>query len=800
MLLPNRQGFSNDLYRRLKPRILKPDDKDDVVTCENLAEKKGDLFPHQKFVSEFINDSPYRGLLLYHGLGSGKTIAAAAAATQFLEGNGRRVSIWTPASLSRNFRDTMISLKVPPNSTKVEYINYNGLTAAKVREKYVKNYFDDKLVIIDEAHNWISRCVHMSSIAKIMYDRLFFANNVKILLLSATPMINSPNELAFMMNLLRGPITAYTFAIPSYEEDMLQPVKKYIDEQSFKGGLLKLTLVPIGFVKSGDGGVTNYMKRETLDHADIIKQIEGVLNVKGTSKWHTALPFDKADFDRWFISPNYSTVVNDDLFIRRITGLVSFIKNSNPELYPKLVDDKTHVEELKMSPEQTKAYVVVRTHEYQKEARAKKMKRFQTQDPFNKTAQVYRAFSRATCNFAFPNDIKRMYPNNLREIAREMDFSEEGKNEEEKTENGEKAGEKAEKAGEKTATDKADIDKQYAAHLNDLLKKIDAPQYLSVANIRSYSVKFAAIINKMLESPRELHLIYTQFRKIEGIGLLSLALKQNGYTEIKLIRHKGQKYSVKIESGGVGKKRFIVYPADDKRAAQIALDIYNSELDKLPDDIREDIVKSIGSTNARAEICQALLITQGGAEGITLKNCRQVHILEPYWNQIRHDQVLGRAIRTCSHVGLSPAERTVKAFIYIAKMDMEVLANKDFTVTKQDGGTTDEHIMAITIRKATIMNRFLSLMQTAAADCLLFNKGCYAYPLNLDPLTEAYKADIKDDDPDVITRVRRRIKSWTGQTILHNGKKYVLNPVTKQVFDYRAYKRAHALVPVTLEE
>ena len=37
------------------------------------------------------------------------------------------------------------------------------------------------------------------------------------------------------------------------------------------------------------------------------------------------------------------------------------------------------------------------------------------------------------------------------------------------------------------------------------------------------------------------------------------------------------------------------------------------------------------------------MITQSGSEGISLKNVRQVHLLEPYWNMIRMDQVIGRA-------------------------------------------------------------------------------------------------------------------------------------------------------------
>ena len=38
--------------------------------------------------------------------------------------------------------------------------------------------------------------------------------------------------------------------------------------------------------------------------------------------------------------------------------------------------------------------------------------------------------------------------------------------------------------------------------------------------------------------------------------------------------------------------------------------------------------------NLRGSIVKIIMITQSGSEGISLKNVRQVHITEPYWNKI----------------------------------------------------------------------------------------------------------------------------------------------------------------------
>ena len=58
-------------------------------------------YSHQKFVSDFMNDnSPYRGLLLYHGLGSGKSGASIMITEGF---RNRKVVIMLPASLRNNY-------------------------------------------------------------------------------------------------------------------------------------------------------------------------------------------------------------------------------------------------------------------------------------------------------------------------------------------------------------------------------------------------------------------------------------------------------------------------------------------------------------------------------------------------------------------------------------------------------------------------------------------------------------------------------------------------------------------------
>jgi monoamine oxidase len=99
-------------------------------------------------------------------------------------------------------------------------INYNGLNGRKLNELTDNgkiNPFDNKVVIIDEAHNFVSRVVNKikkpESLSYRLYDYLMSAQNVKIVFLTGTPIINYPNEIAILFNMLRGYIKTWTFQI-----------------------------------------------------------------------------------------------------------------------------------------------------------------------------------------------------------------------------------------------------------------------------------------------------------------------------------------------------------------------------------------------------------------------------------------------------------------------------------------------------------------------------------------------------------------------------------------------------------
>ena len=111
--------------------------------------------------------------------------------------------------------------------------------------------------------------------------------------------------------------------------------------------------------------------------------------------------------------------------------------------------------------------------------------------------------------------------------------------------------------------------------------------------------------------------------------------------------------------------------------------------------------------NKDGNMIKIILISPAGTEGINLLNTRQVHIMEPYWNEVRIEQIIGRAIRICSHKDLPMNERKVDVFRY--KM-----------VRSNNKETADEKLESIGRKKANLTESFTEAVKGAAVDCELF--------------------------------------------------------------------------------
>lgn len=165
-----------------------------------ICEKKFKPFLYQKFVRRYLRpDSPNKGLLLFHGLGSGKTCSAILAAELNRKQLNRDIVVLLPASLRNNFKKEIGICGNADFIKKYKLVAYN---ANNVLEKMPD--MDNKFIIIDEVHNLISMIMSEDSKlgVKIM-ERIVFADNTKIVMLSGTPIVNNPFEMAILFNFLQ---------------------------------------------------------------------------------------------------------------------------------------------------------------------------------------------------------------------------------------------------------------------------------------------------------------------------------------------------------------------------------------------------------------------------------------------------------------------------------------------------------------------------------------------------------------------------------------------------------------------
>jgi len=148
---------------------------------------------HQKYVVNFLKNN--RGLLAFHDTGTGKTLTAIFSIMSFLKTfPNRKVFVITPTSLIDNFKKEM--KKVDFDNKNISFYSFQrAVNLLKNKEISFKNAF----VIIDEAHN-------LKNKNGVRFNTIFKAslNASRILLLSATPTMNTLYDIAPLISLIKG--------------------------------------------------------------------------------------------------------------------------------------------------------------------------------------------------------------------------------------------------------------------------------------------------------------------------------------------------------------------------------------------------------------------------------------------------------------------------------------------------------------------------------------------------------------------------------------------------------------------
>jgi hypothetical protein len=96
-------------------------------------------------------------------------------------------------------------------------------------------------------------------------------------------------------------------------------------------------------------------------------------------------------------------------------------------------------------------------------------------------------------------------------------------------------------------------------------------------------------------------------------------------------------------------------------------------------------------------------------EGVSLLRTRQIHILDPYWNRSRTEQIMGRGVRFCSHADLPLEERKVDVYHYYAVPS-----------EKEAGVSVDLRILQLSHEKSRRISLIETILKETAIDCERF--------------------------------------------------------------------------------
>tara|TARA_B100001287_G_C22637380_1_gene508301 strand:- start:206 stop:1468 length:1263 start_codon:yes stop_codon:yes gene_type:complete len=356
-------------------------------------------------------------------------------------------------------------------------------------------------------------------------------------------------------------------------------------------------------------------------------------------------------------------------------------------------------------------------------------------------------------------------------------------------------------------------DGSYDERINKAMAKLEkhASKYLSPEGLETYSPKFLTMLDNIQDTENKgLHLVYSQFRTLEGIGIFSLVLKTNGFAQFKIKRDANGNWSIEISEEDAGKPMFALYTGTETiEEKEIIRNIFNGNWDLIPTNLAEELRKT-SSNNLYGEVIKVLMITASGAEGINLENVRYVHLTEPYWHPVRLEQVIGRARRICSHKNLPKELQTVEAFLYLMEFSEEQLASdQSIELRLQDKSridkvtplTTDQSLYEIATIKEDINKQILKAVKEASIDCALHqgksNKEklkCFSFG-RTSAKSFAFTPSIADEESDSISDINRAVLKIKAVEVTIQGIKYAYNKSNGDVYDLDSYERGD---PITI--
>lgn len=716
--------FNEEIYLKREFRNNEITEDINLNIKEKKITKEFELDPHQVFLKNYISpDTPYNGILIFHGTGVGKTCSAISIAEGFkktLKNINKKVLIlsnlrdnfkkeiydFSKDNLSKQFQNINFqctgknydlgkdSIYLTKNQrikevTKmiksyyefIGYIKFANDIKKKTNDwdgsekninedikKFISKEFDDRVIIIDEIQNikTAKKLKLEKTIQSILQSIIKYGKNIKLILMSATPMFDRADEIIFYLNLLL--------------ENDNRPIINKSDIFNIKEDSLKV-------------GAEELLRKYLTGYVSYIRA------------------------EKPFIFP-FRLDVNE-------ANVPNIKYNFNGELLGNKKIKYTKVICLKMNKIQNNTYIYyynnkLKNNNIKKEKNVNEFKEDEYENYLNYNnddkKKIYHFDLTQISNIVYPmKDGKKI--NNIGNFgSQSINFTKDN-------------GKSGFYKNVKYVGTKKKIKFLIQNHAIFDKDTVNEAPFCDEKYLKDYSIKYDFILKKIKES-KGLIFIYSNLIE-QGVLPLALILEQNGFTRDRIEGEENLlEYSPNKKKGG-GKREPICYLCGNnikhechnneknknfhvfKRAKYLLYYPDSKEIIKITKD--EALNKFSSNNNKYGEEVKIFIGTKAVSEGLDFKRIRQVHIIDPWYNLSKHSQIIGRAIRKESHTDLLPEERNVEIYQYAS------LVNSKEKIGNQE--SIDLRNYRIAENKDILIKKINRIMKESSIDCTFFKKA-----------------------------------------------------------------------------
>jgi hypothetical protein len=210
--------------------------------------------------------------------------------------------------------------------------------------------------------------------------------------------------------------------------------------------------------------------------------------------------------------------------------------------------------------------------------------------------------------------------------------------------------------------------------------------FLSPSKIAFYSSKFGLIM-ETIRSTTGIVFVYSNIVE-SGAQLFAMCLEEHGFEPAS------------------GNRLLNETSNELKRGSQGKYVLFTSEISDI--EIKKSLVQLKRPENADGSDIRVIIASPKVSEGVDFRNVRQIHVLDPWFNMSRIEQVLGRGMRTCSHATLPFEEQNCTVYLHICRYP------------DSDQETVDEYIYRTFVEeKAVRIAKVKRIVMESAMDCEL---------------------------------------------------------------------------------